>query len=291
MKYKRTLPVISAAIFIVYTAAAPVSAEQAAPSASRITVTLPLLSVTEFVVHQAAGEHEGKPDVQEGSAKGKPDKGIKHSNVRKDSAHVLGQIRQGNFTSLKELDERQIGELQELYEHYRDTDTMQWVYADIDQDGDPELIWQEKVGAADSQMHRILAVFALTPEGSRRILWDANDMTEFYFCQGDKIIYNSSFRGAYDYDYYGVCEFDADGEHTIGTFYEIYDIYDVTEYDSATFWSGFDWAEEMDYETGVYYVMGTLTADGSAARVLLEKGEWLERFRDDIGGEASRFLQ
>ena len=218
MKSKRAIAV-SVAIFTVFTASS-FSSEQAAQETP--------FEIVEMAVHEIAGEHEAEAVAQEKPGKGKPYRGIKHTNIRKESADVLEQISQGNFTSLKELDERQIGELQELYGRYRNTDTMQWVYADIDRDGAPELIWQEKDGVADSQMHRVLAVFASTPEGSRRVLWDANDMTEFYFCQGDKIIYNSSFQGVYDYNYYGVCEFDADGGHTTDTFYEIYDIYDVT---------------------------------------------------------------
>lgn len=41
--------------------------------------TLPPLSVTEFVVHKTAGEHEEEPDIQASLGKGKADKGIKHS--------------------------------------------------------------------------------------------------------------------------------------------------------------------------------------------------------------------
>lgn len=204
---------------------------------------------------------------------------------------VLEQICQGDFASLKELDERELQELTRLYERYQDTDRMQWVYADINHDGIRELIWQEKDYVADSRIHRILAVFALAPEGSRRVLWDPNDMGEFYFCQEDKIIYTYSYQGVYDYSYYGACEFDADWEHTIKKFYEIYNIDDVTEYDSTVFWSHFDWAKEMDYEEGVYYVTGTQTADQSYERVLLEKEEWLEQFDEDIGVVVNLFLQ
>lgn len=144
---------------------------------------------------------------------------------------------------------------------------------------------------ADSQTHRILAAFAVTPEGGRRILWDPGDMGEFYFCHRDKIIYTCSDQGVYDYCYYGVCEFDADWEHTVKKFYEVYNIYDVTEYASTVFWSQFDWAEEMDYEVGVYYVTGTQTEDQGCVRVLLEKEEWLERFGEDIGAVTDLFLQ
>lgn len=159
---------------------------------------------------------------------------------------VLEQICQGDFTSLKELDEGELQELTRIYERHQDTDRMQWVYADVNHDGNRELIWQEKDYAADSQIHRILAVFAVAPEGSMRVLWDPNDMGEFYFCHEDKMIYTSSYQGVYDYCFYGACEFDADWEHTIKKFYEVYNIYDVTEYDSAVFWLQLDWAKEMD---------------------------------------------
>lgn len=210
---------------------------------------------------------------------------IYHKYLKNQNIDVLSQITQGDFTSLKGLGEDQLKDLSWLYERDRDMDRMQWIYADINDDEMQELIWQEKDCVADSQVHRITAIFAVTQDGCRRVLWDVNDMSEFYFCDNDKIIYTNEYQGVYDYEYYGVCEYDRDWEHMVEKFYEIYNIYDLTEYETMDLQSRFDWMEDAggtDCVEGVYYIVGTQAEDGSCTRVLLEREEWLEQFENDI---------
>lgn len=114
-----------------------------------------------------------------------------------------------------------------------------------------------------------------------------NDMGEFYSYVNNKIVYFYSYLGVYDYCFYGVCEYDADWEHTVKKSYEVYNIDDPTEFDSKDFLSQFDWAKDVDRinceEREVYYVIGTPTPDESYTKVLLEKDEWLKQFGNDIG--------
>ena len=210
---------------------------------------------------------------------------IYHKFLNNQNIDLLSQITQGDFASLEGLEEEQLKYLNWLYERHRDMDRMQWIYVDVNDDGMQELIWQEKDCVADSQAHRITAIFAVTQEGCRRVLWDVNDMSEFYFCDNDKIIYTNAYQGVYDYEYYGVCEYDRDWEHTVERFYEIYNIYDLTEYDAMNLQSQFDWMKDAGGTgcvEGEYYIVGTQEEDGSCTRVLLGKEEWLEQFESDI---------
>lgn len=197
------------------------------------------------------------------------------------------QIKRGDFTSLEGLDETELAEFNRIYQRCQDIDEIQWVYADINNDGIEELIWQEKRNAGDSQMHRITAVFAATSQGFRRIIWDVNDMGEFYFLCNNKIIYFTAYYGVYDYCYYGVCEYGADGKLKVNKSFEVYDLEDLTDYEPTDILSQFDWAQEVnqsDFAEGkVYYVIGTRVTDEEMMRVLTKSDEWLEQFRNDIG--------
>lgn len=207
-----------------------------------------------------------------------------HSCYRSRNKDVLEKISQGDFTSIRGLDERQWEELNWVYE--RSQNTAQWIYADINKDGDLELIWQEKECISSDKVHRILAVFAVTPDGCRRVLWDVNDVSEFYFYHNNKIVYFTSYLGVYDYYLYGACEYNANWELEMRKTFEIYELYDMKEVEAADFLSRFDWAKDVDRsgcDEKAYYVMGTWITDKDFAKVLLQKEEWLELFRENIG--------
>ncbi len=213
---------------------------------------------------------------------------IEEMPIRKEThKNALEQIREGNFTSLEELNEKQLEELDWVYNRCQTINNAQWIYADINADGVPELIWQEKDAVGDSQVHRILAVFTVSSEGCKRMVWDVGDTGEFYFYQNNNIIYFTAYLGIYDYYYYGVCECGSDGEIRVKKSFEVYYAYDLADNDSMDFLSQFDWAQEIsgfDEEEGnVFYVIGTRLTDEENVRVLTEKDEWIEQFRNEIG--------
>lgn len=105
----------------------------------------------------------------------------------------LEYVSQGDFSSLVGLTENQLIEFERIYNYYQNVNGAQWIYVDINNDGISELIWQEKDVVGNSQVHRILAVFIVTSEGTKCIIWDTNDMGEFYFYLNDKIIYPELF--------------------------------------------------------------------------------------------------
>ena len=205
-------------------------------------------------------------------------------NIRSD---VLKQIIAGNFTSIRELNVEQMEELERVYNRCQEMNNTQWKYADINDDGILELIWQEKNVAGNSQIHRILAIFVASHEGTKRIVWDTGDMGEFYFINNNKIIYYYSYSGTFDYDYYGVCECEPEGELKVNKSFEVYNTNELTEMELMDFLSQFDWAQEVskfDYgEEDVYYVIGTRLTDEENSKVLIRKDEWIEQFRNDIG--------
>ncbi|MCI9071249.1 MAG: hypothetical protein HFH80_00295 [Lachnospiraceae bacterium] len=202
-------------------------------------------------------------------------------------SNVLEQIIAGNFTSIGELNEEQIKELVWVYNRCQEMNNTQWIYADINNDGILELIWQEKNVAGNSQMHRILAIFTASNEGTKRIIWDTADTGEFYFMNNNKIIYYYSYSGTYDYDYYGVCECEPEGELKVYKFFEVYNTNGLTEMELMDFLSQFDRSQEVskfDYgEEDVYYVIGTCLTDEKNSKILIKKDKWIEQFRNDIG--------
>jgi len=205
----------------------------------------------------------------------------------KTHRNVLEQIKKGNFASLGELSEKQLEELDWVYNRCQMMNNAQWIYADINNDGLSELIWQEKGTVGNSQVHRILAIFIVSSEGCKRIVWDVGDMGEFYFYHNNKIIYFTSYLGIYDYHYYGICEYGSDGEIRVKKSFEVYHTYDLTENESMDFLSKFDWAQDKskidNVEGNVFYVIGTRLTDEENVRGLIEKDEWVEQFRNDIG--------
>ncbi len=201
--------------------------------------------------------------------------------------NVLEQISEGNFTSIGELGEELIEELNWKYIRCQQRNDTQWIYADINKDGLPELIWQEKDVVGNSQIHRILAIFVVSHEGAKRIVWDPHDTGEFYFLYNNKIIYYYSYSGTFDYDYYGVCECEPEGELKVNKFFEVYDTNGLTEMELIDFLSKYDWAQEVsksDYgEEDVYYVIGTRLTDEENTRVLIKEDEWIEQFSKCMG--------
>lgn len=196
-------------------------------------------------------------------------------------------VSQGDFSSLVGLTENQLIEFGRIYNYYQNVNGAQWIYVDINNDGISELIWQEKDTVRNSQVHRILAVFIAASEGTKCIVWDANDMGEFYFYLNNKIIYYTSYLGAYDYFYYGLCKCDMDGKLSVVKSFEVYNLNELDEEDLKIFLSQFSWAQDVnktDCEDGkVYYVIGTQLENEEGVWILLKKDKWVEQFRSEIG--------
>lgn len=209
-----------------------------------------------------------------------------HKSTEKND-DLLEHVRRGDFTSLVGLTEKELTELERIYGYYQNVNGAQWIYADINADGVSELIWQEKDVVGNSQVHRILAVFTVTSEGAKCIVWDTNDMGEFYFCLNDKIIYYTSYFGAYDYFYYGLCRCDGDGELSVIKSFAVYDLRELAKEDFLIFLSQSDWAQDVNKtdcgDGKIYYVMGTQSEAEEVTWILLKKDEWVEQFRSEIG--------
>ena len=210
----------------------------------------------------------------------------RNKNVKRNN-DLLYQVSQGNFTSLVGLSENQLLELERIYSYYQNVNEAQWIYVDINMDGISELIWQEKNVVGNSQVHRILAVFISTSEGIKCIVWDTNDMGEFYFCLNDNIIYYTSYLGAYDYFYYGLCKCDMDGKLSVIKSFEVYNLNELDEEDLKIFLPQFDWAQDVNKtdcgDGKVYYVIGTQLENEEGVWILLKKDKWVEQFRSEIG--------
>lgn len=205
----------------------------------------------------------------------------------KGNNDFLEYVSQGDFSSLVGLTENQLIEFERIYNYYQNVNGAQWIYVDINNDGISELIWQEKDVVGNSQVHRILAVFIVTSEGTKCIVWDTNDMGEFYFYLNDKIIYYTSYLGAYDYFYYGLCRCDMDGKLSVIKSFEVYDLKELDEEDLKIFLSQFAWAQDVNKtdcgDGKVYYVIGTQLESEEGVWILLKKDKWVEQFRSEIG--------
>lgn len=194
------------------------------------------------------------------------------------STDGLEMIRRGDFAPLTELETDQLAELKRIYERCQSMGGMEWIYADINDDGDSELIWQEKDPAMDGGIHRILAAFAATPDGCKRIVWDAEDMGEFYFLGNQGLIYFSSYEGTNACYFWYMCEYGDSWEERVNTIYEVYDIDDPSD----AHFEGAEGMEGLNWEQGIYYVRGSLEERERYVRVFLDSEEWMEQFRDDI---------
>lgn len=211
----------------------------------------------------------------------------RRNNNAKRSNDFLNQVSQGDFTSLVGLSENQLIELERIYSYYQNVNEAQWIYVDINKDGISELIWQEKDAVGNSQVHRILAVFIATLEGAKCVVWDINDMGEFYFCLNENIFYFTSYLGVYDYFYYGICKCDMDGKLSVIKSFEVYDLKGLDKEDLMIFLSQFDWTQEINKtdcgDGRVYYVIGTQLDTGEGVWRLSEEDKWIEQFRSEIG--------
>lgn len=89
----------------------------------------------------------------------------------------------------------------------------QWRLIDLNGDGTEDLILEEKEAVtADSEEKRIIGIFACYEDKARCVLWDVNDLTEYFFCglTGELMYSASSYGGVVSEEPYAHYYFDSE---------------------------------------------------------------------------------
>lgn len=123
---------------------------------------------------------------------------IQYFFCRNKIKNGFDDIEQGNFSVITGLNEDDLKELETVYVNQKEIGDTEWISFDLNNDGYKELIWREKADPSE-YMKNIIAVFANSKEGYKRILWDIFDMTEFFILENNNLIYYS--QGFWTYNY------------------------------------------------------------------------------------------
>lgn len=111
---------------------------------------------------------------------------------------IQGAIMDGDFSGMEDTVEfkEYVIESYQCWEENGTLETMEWRQLDLNKDGIDDLILQECQSVGQTQMHRIIAVFACKEDNARCMLWDVNDSTEYSFCGATgELMYTAPYSG------------------------------------------------------------------------------------------------
>lgn len=144
-----------------------------------------------------------------------------HSGPQTNNTAALDAIERGDYSS---VGDDGIAENLENIMNRREFREVEWVYYDLNDDGQDELILQEKESVADTRIKRIIGIFAEQRGQVLVILWDVNDMTAFSFLSNNQLIFFDQYYGTYGYESYKIYEYDLQWDKTLVKGYEYYNI-------------------------------------------------------------------
>ena len=87
------------------------------------------------------------------------------------------EIINGDMSSLYQIEEEDRNFIKQLAQNGYN----EWNLRDINGDGKQELILQERQGELEGNIRHIIAIFAETEEGVKRVLWDIFETGEYYY--------------------------------------------------------------------------------------------------------------
>lgn len=188
-------------------------------------------------------------------------------------------MMQGDFSAVFGLSDEEREELQNMYLRGQERDDVEWVYFDINADGAEELVYQQKEPVSGSNKKRIIAVFAMTAKGCKRIIWDTNDMGEYYFLADDKIVYYYRCSGGYQYEAYTLCSFDKMWHESTEKILQILLIDDMESYKVVR---PNLWNIPQPAEHEYYYHIVNNEGDMSEQKPV-QAEEWFQVFEEEVG--------
>lgn len=177
-------------------------------------------------------------------------------SIRHDQNEIkLESLINGNYDYLSDNNVR------EALKRILDRQEVEWFYFDLNADGKMELILRERnyIYVSDKPVKRIIGAFAVQDNEISAVIWDLNDMSEFYFIGNDKLIYYDDYHGTYHYESYQIYQFDSEWKEQFVEGFEYFYIYDLEELPR-------DWSERHPTMTqvGVYYrKYGSEDVDGT----------------------------
>ena len=193
------------------------------------------------------------------------------------------EIINGDMSSLYQIKEEDRNFIKQLAQNGDN----EWSLCDINGDGKQELILQERQGELEGNIRHIIAIFAETEEGVKRVLWDIFETGEFYSFIDGRLIHYCYVNGTYNADFYYRCIFDDDWEMREDRLFEILDVTSLDEYDFLS--------DEMKKEipsVGFYYRYVTYGENDRETAALLSEDEWRDMFKEEMGeyGRVSTFM-
>lgn len=197
-----------------------------------------------------------------------------HSRSQTNETVVLDAIERGDYSS---IGSDRVAEDLENIMNDREFQDVEWLYYDLNDDGQDELILQEKTSVADTRIKRIIGIFAEQQGQAFVILWDVNDMTEFCFLSNNQLIYFDQYYGTYGYESYKIYEYDLQWDKKLVKGYEYYDIDSMENLPP-------DWLDmhpDLSQE-GTYFLKYIVEdIDGETVRVYQELT--MEQLLDELG--------
>lgn len=193
------------------------------------------------------------------------------------------EIINGDMSSLYQIEKEDRNFIKQLAQNGYN----EWSLCDINGDGKQELILQERQGELEGNIRHIIAIFAETEEGVKRVLWDIFETGEFYSFIDGRLIHYCYVNGTYNADFYYRCIFDDDWEMREDRLFEILDVTSLDEYDFLS--------DEMKKEipsVGFYYRYVTYGENDRETAALLSEDEWRDMFKEEMGeyGRVSTFM-
>lgn len=110
---------------------------------------------------------------------------------------IQNEIMNGDFSAMEDSEFKEyIEEIYQRWEEHGTIEEMEWRLIDLNGDGIDDLILQEAQRVGQTQMHRIVAIFAIEEDNVNCMLWDLNDSTEYSFCGSTgELMYTAPYSG------------------------------------------------------------------------------------------------
>ena len=202
----------------------------------------------------------------------------------------VGASESDNLTNEYSLTEK---ELEQVYQGLREENNEEWITYDFNSDGVKEAILRDSKGQSDVEK-RILAIFAKTEEGYKRIFWDSDSGDKYYafndghffLCQ--KYQTNRSLYDGFLYNCYVEYSFNQAWELQSGRKIEAFYIPNVEEWrDSEEYYM--IGAPRYELQRKLYYRTRLGIEKDGEHRTLTEQ-EW-DNFCQDITGASFQSME
>lgn len=202
---------------------------------------------------------------------------IAMSFTHSKNVNKLKEIEEGNYSyigdeytqeHLKRIFSEGPGNSNYIYE---------WVYKDINADGEEDLILQEKYVYAETP--RIVDVFSIKDQDVVHVLCDYMDADyEYQLCDGG-LLYYEQFYGKYDYEQYILYHYDKEWNEIFVDGLELYYLYELEE-GQEEYSIG-----QLDMDKERLYFWEFKIQDEKKEYTKLTEAKWKEKFHDLFGRE------